>query len=408
MNSPPSIVPDYSDSGGGGGGGVQSITAGNAGISITGTITDPIISNSGVNTITATNAGAGITITGTPTIPIISSVVGSFRPSFTIYVSPNGNDSTGVGSSFSPFLTIARALVLRGTISPDNDVEIILYAGNYPENVVITVANTTITAYPSAYDTGQTSSKAVSITGNITVDIQTLGTQGAGSVAFTGINIISSSIVTGSSANQGLYFRLTNCKTQGFILNNQTSTQVYTAQYSDCYMIHTADSCVITGVGVDIAIIRCDILHTNALTQPTINLQNGNTRGGTLNMQYSKVISTTSSATAKPIIRYQNVSSTTGNLILYNTLSYTSQTVDTGFDKCCIQFNSTGATTFDLMTFNGFDCDGAKYTGGQPYAIQQRGAGAVTINVWGGNYGGVQAHRIDPAITRISNMILSA
>jgi hypothetical protein len=125
-----------------------------------------------------------------------------------------------------------------------------------------------------------------------------------------------------------------------------------------------------------------------------------------MNMQYSKVVSSNSSATVKSIVRYQNTSATSGNLFSYNTLSYSSQTTDTGGDKCCIQFNQTAPVGIDYVTFNGLDCDGASYTGGQPYVMQKRGTGSVTINVFGGNYGGQSAHTIDPAITRTSTMIL--
>ena len=324
MNSPPSIVPDYSDSGGGGGGGVQSITAGNAGISITGTITDPIISNSGVNTITATNAGAGITITGTPTIPIISSVVGSFRPSFTIFVAPNGNDSTGVGSSISPFATISRAIVFRNTLSADIDVEIFIHAGSYSENINVDVGNITFTGLSNAYDAGTTTSKQVKVIGNIGVNILTAGSLGSTSVSFCNIDFTSTSSATQSTVSQGLYFRMSNCRLTGSMINIQSSATVYTAIYSDCYMIITDVPSLITSVGVDVQIIRCELLHTASFTNPVINIQNGTSRGGTLIMQYSKVISATTSTGAKPIIRYQNTSSTTGNLLAYNTLSYTS------------------------------------------------------------------------------------
>jgi hypothetical protein len=60
-----------------------------------------------------------------------------------------------------------------------------------------------------------------------------------------------------------------------------------------------------------------------------------------------------------------------------------------------------------MMAYNVLECDGAIYTGTFPYTIQKRGAGTVSISVYGGNYGGQQSHRIDPAISRVSNMILA-
>jgi len=150
------------------------------------------------------------------------------------------------------------------------------------------------------------------------------------------------------------------------------------------------------------------MLHSNSTINPIINIQNGGGGGsGALNLQYTFIRSSTTSATAQPIIRYQNTSaSNQGNIMCYNTLNFSSQIVDTGTNKCCVQYNQTGAIIVEMMAFNTFDCDGAQYTGGQPYAIQKRGAGTVAISVFGGNYGGQTAHTIDPAITRVSNMVL--
>jgi hypothetical protein len=51
---------------------VASVASGGAGISITGTAVNPLVNNTGLLGLSATNAGANITITGTPTNPIIS------------------------------------------------------------------------------------------------------------------------------------------------------------------------------------------------------------------------------------------------------------------------------------------------------------------------------------------------
>lgn len=377
MNSPPSIIPDYSDSGGGVSG-VQSITA-----------------------------GTNITVTGTPTDPIINASSSNVpRPSTIIYVSPSGNDTTANGSLSLPFLTIQGAINYRNTLSNTLNVEIFIFGGNYAENLSITVPNTFFTCNSAPY----LGVKTVLITGTVTVNINVLTGQGSGEVSFTNIGWLSTGITTGSTVAQGLHVGFYNCFILGWALHNQDSPTTYSVRYYDTFLQHTGTEGLIISVGCLLQILRCELIHTNNTTNPIINIQNGGGGGsGSLNLQYTNIRSTTTSATAQPIIRYQNTStSSSGNIMSYNTLTYTSQVVDTGFNKCCIQYNQTGAITVDMMSFNTFDCDGAIYTGGQPYAIQKRGAGAVTIAVFGGNFGGVQAHRIDPAITRTSTMILTA
>jgi hypothetical protein len=371
---PPSITPDFADSGGGGGG-VQSVGAG-TNITVSGTLINPVINSSGT----------------TP------------RPSFTIYVSPNGNNTTADGSLSLPFLTIQGAINFRNTLSNTTNIEIFIHAGTYTENLTINYGNTYFYTDNSPYK----DFKTVIINGTVNIDITNFTSQGSVEVCFTNLQWPSSSFTTGSTANQGLNIGFNNCSISAWFLHNQNFSQACAVSYFNCYLQHTGTEALITSVGCNVQILRCEMLHSNATTNPIINIQNGGGGGsGALNLQYTYIRSTTTSATAKPIIRYQNTSnSSSGNFLMYNTLNFTSSTVDTGNDKCCVQFFQTGSITFDFVSFNSFDCDGAVYTGGQPYAIQKRGAGAVVFNVSGGNYGGQSAHTIDPAITRSSNMVL--
>jgi hypothetical protein len=401
---PPSITPDFADGGGGGGGGgggVQSVIAG-TNISVSGTATNPQINNNGVLSVTQ---GTNVTVSGTANNPIISSSGATPRPSFTIYVSPSGNDSTANGSLSLPFLTIQGAINFRNTLSNTVNTEIFIFAGTYTENLTVNFGNTYFYTDNSPYK----DFKTVIINGTVNVDITNLTGQGSCEVCFTNLQFPSSSFITGSTANQGLNIGFNNCSISAWFLHNQNSSQSCTVQYFNCYLQHTGTEALVTSVGCNVQILRCEMLHSNATLNPIINIQNGGGGGsGSLNLQYTIIRSLTSSATAKPIIRYQNTSnSTTNNFLCYNTLTFTSSTTDTGNDKCCIQYNQTGSITVDTVAFNTFECDGAIYTGGQPYAIQKRGAGAVTFNVFGGNYGGQQAHKIDPAIVRVSNMVIA-
>jgi len=372
---PPSITPDFSDGGGGGGGGggVQSVTA-----------------------------GTNITVTGTISNPIINSAGSTPRPSFTIYVSPNGDNATANGSLSLPFQTIQGAINFRNGLSNTQNIEIFINAGTYTENLTINTGNTYFTTSPQQFK----DYKTVVINGTVIIDITNFTSQGSVEVCFSHLQWPSTSFITGSTANQGLQVGFINCYWSGFAVHNQSSTQTYSCRYVDCYIQNTGTEAVITSVGCLIQVLRCEILATNSTLNPVINIQNGNNNGGNLNIQYCNVRSSTSSALAFPIIRYQNTSASTGNIMCYNTLTFSSSTVDTGNNKCCVQYNQTGSITADFVAFNSFDCDGASYTGGQPYVIQKRGAGTVTYTVFGGNYGGQSAHTIDPAITRTSTMIL--
>ena len=377
MSCPPSITPDFScGDGGGGGGGVQTVSGG-TNITITGTPTDPII-----------NASAGL-------VP---------RPSATIFVSPSGNDTTADGSVSLPFLTIQAAINFRNTLSNTLNIEIYIYSGTYGGNLTINTSNTYFTGTSSPFN-----DKTVNLTGTINVDITNLNGQGTGEVAFSNIGWGSTNITTGSTVAQGLQVSFFNCNMTGWFLHNQSSATSYNVRYFNCIMFHNGSEALITSVGCFLQVFRCNLRHANNITNPIINIQNGGGgNAGNLSLQYTTIISSTASATAQPIIRFQNTASSTNNIFTYNSLTYLSSTVDTGTNKCCIQFNQTGTIFADLVAFNTFECDGAQYTGGQPYAIQKRGAGAVTFNVFGGNYGGQLAHKIDPAINRLSNMVIVA
>jgi hypothetical protein len=378
---PVAVVPEYLniDDGGGGGGSVNSV-----------------------------NAGVGITVTGTATDPIINAIP-DVKPINSIFVSPNGNDITNTGGPTSPFLTIAKALVFRSTIATETQVEIILYAGTYNENVDILVTNTIITAFPNAYDSGASdasnaNSKQVIINGAINV-LSSFLSSTQSSVSICNLNI-NGAINTGSIVNQNITFRMTNCRIDAMITNTQSTDNIYTAIYSDCYFTYISDAAMFFAEGVDVQIIRCEFLHFYTVFGPIITINSGVTRGGTMNMQYSRVLSTTQATNPAPLIRYINSIASSGDIYLHNTFAYLLNTTDSSNDKCCIQFQQNVSITIDMIAYNVFKCDGATYTGGQPYAIQNRNtAGSVAINSFGGNYGGQFAHRIDSSITIVSKFV---
>lgn len=373
-----SVVPDYGDSGGSGGGGVNSVSAG-TGITITGTATDPIINSTGV-------------------VP---------RPSATIYVSPSGNDTTANGSLALPFLTIQGAINFRNTLSNVANVEIYIFSGNYAGPLNITVGNTYLTGPPAPYR----EAKTVIISDNVTVNITDLTGQGGCEVSFTNLLFTSTQIITGSTAEQGLLVNFMNCNISGWMQHNEsTVTGTYSVRYYDCLLFWNGAEAIITSVGCLLQVWRCEITHSASDINPVINLQNGN--GGSaaiLNLQYTSIRSTTTSATAKPIIRFQNTATSNSNVMLHNSLYFTSPTVDTGTNKCCVQFIQTGQINFEILGFNVLECDGAQYQFNKPVpnTIQKRGTGGVTVAVYGVNYGGQLAYSVDDAVIRTSNLTLA-
>jgi hypothetical protein len=364
---------------GGGGGGVQSVTAGTANVTMTGTLQNPIVN-------------------------VADALVS--RPPATIFVSQAGNNLTADGSISNPFATIQAAISYRNLLSLTDNVEIYIYSGNYTENLTINVGNTYLTGPPAPYR----EAKTVVITGNLTVDITNLTGQGGCEVCLTNLLFTSTQIVTGSTVEQGLLVTITNCNISGWLQHNEsTVTGVYIVRYFNCYMFWNGAEALVTSVGCLLQIWRCEMLHTASVTNPIINLQNGN--GGSaaiLNLQYSHVRSSTTSATAQPIIRYQNTATSNSNVMLYNSLYFTSTVVDTGGNKCCIQFAQTGAVNFETMSYNLLECAGAVFNyGGQPTTIQNRNTGSINLGVFAGNYADPSAPLVAPNISRTVGVIVT-
>jgi hypothetical protein len=359
----------------------------------------------GGGSVNSVNAGTGITVTGTLTDPIINAIP-DVKPINSIFVSPNGNDVTNTGGPTSPFLTIAKALDFRSNIATEITVEIILYAGTYNENVTVSITNTVITGFPSAYDTGNANSKQVTINGAVEVLTNTLS-GGPSSVSLCNLNIFGL-LNTGSTVNQDFTFRMSNCRMDGLVTNTQSTNNTYTAIYSDCYFTIIADARLMFIEGVNVQMIRCEFSHFYASFGSIITIGSGISAGGTMNMQYCRLLSTTTSPNPFPLITYQNTIATSGDIYLHNTLAYLFDTPDSSDNKCCIQFSQNASIIVDMIAYNVFKCDGATYTGGQPYAIQNRNiaGNTVTINSFGGNFGGQAAHKLDNTITVVSNFVL--
>jgi hypothetical protein len=366
--------------------------------------------NSGVQSVTA--GTPNVTMTGTLQNPIVNVADALVpRPPATIFVSQGGNNLTADGSISNPFATIQAAISYRNLLSLTANVEIYIYSGNYTENLTINVGNTYFTGPISPYK----DVKTVIINGIIRVDITNLTGQGTVEVGFNNILFTAldpQGIITGSTVEQGLAIAFNNCNLSSSNQHNQsTVTGVYTVRYFNCYMTWNGAGCIVQSVGCQLEITRCDLLHTSSTINPVINMQNGNGgSAGFLVLQYSLVrSSTTNLISPQPIIRFQNTAASNANSIMHNSLFFTSSNVDTGGNKCCIQFNQTGAITFQTVAYNVFECDGANFTGGSPgpQTIQLRNTGTVNLGLFAGNYAGSAAQYVAAGITRSNGILLT-
>jgi hypothetical protein len=345
------IVPGANpcNGGGGGGGGVNSVSSG-TGILITGPSTDPVVA---------------CTIIQTP------------RSSYIIYVSPNGNDTTADGSLTLPFLKIQAAINFRASISNLINVEIFILPGTYPESLTITQGNTYLNANPSQYR----NYKNVIISGTLVINVNDITSLNSVEVGIQNIQFLTANITTNSTnVNEPLYVLFTSCSISGYAVHNTNVNPALFSpnlvQYTDCWITNTTINPVITNNGCLMKILRTEINNGNSLT--TAIAIAGSL--GVLDIQYSSVTNSSNSSIS-PCVTYTNTGASTGNITAYNIFRHKNVGVDTGTNKCSIQYNQTGLVIDDFVGGNNFICPGAL-----TFSIQKKGTGDVTFTVLSGNY----------------------
>lgn len=317
------------------------------------------------------------------TIAYLSDIPTAFRPSYDIYVAPNGNDATGNGSSQAPLQTIAAALTLRGTISAGTEVSINLASGTYTENVTIATVNTYLAG---AIATGEVR-HPTNISGNITVSAG--GTVGVSNVDVTG---------TISTTNSSTLLALTGVNTtsttaQALLISSGT------AFVSECRFNNGGAAATnmiqINSTGT---ITMRDCVGTQTLAQTVLS------SAGTTNIRQCYFSNTSTSTSNAPIVRFTGT--TAQNVEMnYTKLVYTSTAVDVGGNKCCIQFNSASGTINAEVAQMILSCVGAVTGTPQIECIQQVGAAVVNLS-----YGDLQAvgtaHHIAPTIVKTAMFLV--
>jgi len=317
--------------------------------------------------------GAGVLKVGS--ITNLSTINGlpfnsSFIDSYQIYVAPNGNNTTGIGSQQNPYQTIARALTARALISNTIETSIILSSGTYTETFTL-LRNT----YLVGVQTGE-ARQPVNIIGAITMNDTT------GSMGLSGLEITGSVSTLGGGATYTLF---------GCNISNTAMAIAATAGtvfITECRISTTAGQCITSFSNLTIR--DCSI--TTSGTSSCI----GNASITTI--RQCVIVSTSASTAVAPLV---NVSTDTATTIIeFCRLEYTSAVTDVGGAKCCIRFANPTGTVSASVSNSLLICEGA-ITGVGPniQCIQKSGAGAVTL-AYGQLIAGIVAHHIAPAITK--------
>jgi hypothetical protein len=241
-----------------------------------------------------------------------------------------------------------------------------------PANVVI---NGSITFNQSTSGSGALAATLAGVT--IKNLVLTYATSNAASTAVTAVNINPAngvSAVTATASGSGLG------ASNGAIFNNVT--------------IAVSDT-----TGVLITSTKVIMVSASITTATTANLIQTLGYGG-ISLYTSNLTSDSTSATAGALVKLANTSSVPyTNSIQGCTLIYSSATVDTGGNKCCVQYamGSGIAASINPCINSTFICEGSRTTNGTPmmYVCIQHPSGNGTL-VYGNNLSGATANHYPP------------
>lgn len=309
---------------------------------------------------------------GQQTIAYLSDV--GVRPSFDIYVAPNGNDTTGDGSTQKPFLTIGAAITYRATLAAGTMITIHLNSGTYTENITL-AANTSLTGETGTSDPAP---DPVVVVGTIT--------SSANGIGLYNLTVTGTVSLTGTGNTTAINNVTINAAGTFCVTGNSTCS------ITSCRFTNSAGGCINVTLG-GVYAVRDSVLTISTAGANVIQAT------GSVDIIRSSVESTNTSGSPAALVRFIN-STTTSNNIRFSRLNYTSTTTDIGGNKCCVQYSNTGINNSQIAQCV-FECVGA--TTGTPnvQCIQYNGSAAVNLN-----YGNIQAvgnaHNIAPAITKTS------
>jgi hypothetical protein len=375
-----------------GGGGVA--VTGGGGVSVVGGAGVLINSGGSLKTETITNVtGTGNTLA----INNVSTINGaaypppgssSFLSLYSIFVAPNGNDTTGTGSANNPYLTIERAITARAAISNTVEVAIQLFPGTYaPVSLgIVLTQNTWLVGIP----TGEVNQPV-----NINAQIVLQG-GATGQVGLYGLNLfpaVSQCVVINTVGT----YNITACNI--FNTTNYAIAQSLGTLFLTECRITSPTAGVLPSIGVTgtaASLIMRDCLITSSGTPSII------TSVGSLTIRQCNIINTSTSASVNPLVNYNPTASGTSCEISFCTLQYTSAV--SALNKICIRSNPSAGITATITNCvnNLLICEGAQSGSGPTnFHCIDTVAGAGPVNLTYGNLlAGATAHKIDTPINK--------
>jgi hypothetical protein len=318
----------------------------------------------------------------------------NFVAAYDIYVAPNGNDTTGNGSSQNPYLTITRALTARALIANTIEVAIHLASGTYiPASLGLTLTNNT---WLVGIPTGEINQPV-----NINAQI-TLQGGASGQVGLYGLNLFP------STANSNCV-RINDVGTYNITACNIFNTVNYAISISEgtLFLTESRITSPVSGINPSIGVIGAaaslimrDCLVTSTGT-PSIFSCIGN-----LTIRQSNLINTNATASVNPLVNFNPTVNGNTCEISYSTLQYTSSV--SAANKICVRANPSAGVTGSFVNFvnNLLICEGAT-AGLGTYCIDKVvGSGPVTLS-YGNVLAGATARVIDPTIIKTAfNIVL--
>ena len=347
--------------------------------------------NTEVGAITITSPTANLVVGSTGVGNIELSVPGgalsSFLSLYSIYVAPNGNDTTGTGSANNPYLTIGRAITARALISNTIEVSIQLFPGTYsPASLgIVLTQNTFLVGIPVG-----------EITQPVNIVAQVSLQAGTGTVGLYGLNLFPASSQCVVINVVGTY-NINNCNI--FNTTNYAIAQSLGTLYLTESRITSPTSGTFPGIGVignTASLIMRDCLLTSSGTPSMVSCI------GNLTMRQCVLINTSTSTLVNPLVNFNPTIAGNSCEISYSTLQYTSAV--SALNKICVRANPTAGinAAFVNFVFNLLLCEGAQ-SGTAPnnyHCIDRVSAGGPATISYGNLLAGASAHQIDSTITK--------
>lgn len=276
----------------------------------------------------------------------------TFRPTYTYYVAKNGNDTTGDGSAFNPYLTIQKAITIFEATTPTSRTQSIIYVapGLYTESLTFTKGYVALISNYNALNVVQT----CEISGNISVAITTGGDLANNQVIIQGFQI-TGSITDTSTQQHTLTIQDSYINAANRALYQNASADARTRLYNCVFA--TQAKTVSSLPQIDISrgsafLERVDATYNSDGSGPVL-LVEGN--AGVTCILCNFASNTTSSDSSGSAVKVVNIT-TNGRSSVFNNCSFTFESTATtgtrgngtgGSGFYCLYYNQSSSTSFN-------------------------------------------------------------